>query len=47
MKWISPALEVEFIYVPEIEREPNGKFRAVKSYLEIASNAEVENCCYT
>ncbi len=32
-KWISPTLDVEFVYVPEIEREPNGKFRAVKSSL--------------
>jgi phenylacetate-CoA ligase len=35
-KWISESLKVEFIYVPEIEREPNGKFRAVKSYLELS-----------
>jgi phenylacetate-CoA ligase len=32
-KWISESLRVEFVYVPEIEREPNGKFRAVKSHL--------------
>lgn len=31
--WISARLEVEFEYVQEIEREPNGKFRAVKSFL--------------
>ena len=35
-KWISETLSVEFIYVPEIEREPNGKFRAVKSYLNLS-----------
>lgn len=32
-KWISPSLKVQFVYVPEIEREANGKFRAVKSIL--------------
>lgn len=31
---VSPNLKVEFEYVPEIEREANGKFRAVKSYLD-------------
>jgi len=31
--WISPALAVHFEYVEQIEREPNGKFRAVKSLL--------------
>jgi phenylacetate-CoA ligase len=31
--WISPRLEVDFEYVDEIEREPSGKFRAVKSLL--------------
>jgi phenylacetate-CoA ligase len=30
---ISPTLKVYFEYVPEIEREMTGKFRAVKSYL--------------
>ncbi|MFA6222290.1 MAG: hypothetical protein WC647_08240 [Desulfomonilaceae bacterium] len=42
-KWISPALEVECLYVPEIEREPNGKFRAVKSCLKSKINAQIEN----
>jgi len=32
-KWISPRLKVDFEYVTEIEREGNGKFRAVKSLL--------------
>jgi len=32
-RWISPLLEVRFEYVSEIEREPNGKFRAVISRL--------------
>lgn len=32
-QWISPLLEVRFEYVPELEREANGKFRAVKSLL--------------
>ncbi len=45
-KWISESLKVEFIYVPEIEREPNGKFRAVKSYLELSMNKDIpETCC--
>lgn len=33
-RWISPELEVHFERVSQIEREPNGKFRAVKSLLE-------------
>jgi len=33
-EWISPRLEVDFDYVDEIAREPNGKFRAVKSTLD-------------
>jgi phenylacetate-CoA ligase len=32
-QWISPRLIVEYEYVNEIEREGNGKFRAVKSEL--------------
>jgi len=32
-RWISPAMKVRFDYVNAIEREPNGKFRAVKSLL--------------
>lgn len=33
-KWISKDLQVNFDYVNEIEREKNGKFRAVKSFLD-------------
>lgn len=33
IKWISPKLKVRFEYVNEIERESNGKFRAVKSLI--------------
>jgi phenylacetate-CoA ligase len=33
-RWISPTLSVRFDYVEEIEREPNGKFRAVVSRLK-------------
>lgn len=32
-RWISPTLQVRFVYVNEIERERNGKFKAVKSLL--------------
>ncbi len=32
-KWISPQLRLNFEYIGEIERENNGKFRAVKSLL--------------
>ena len=32
-RWISPSLLVKFDYVANIERESNGKFRAVKSNL--------------
>jgi phenylacetate-CoA ligase len=35
-RWISPTLRVRFEYVEEIEREPNGKFRAVLSRLKPA-----------
>jgi phenylacetate-CoA ligase len=35
---ISRRLKVEFEYVTEIEREPNGKFRAVKSLLKHLSH---------
>ena len=34
-KWISRTLRVQFEYVSEIERESNGKFRAVKSFLAL------------
>jgi phenylacetate-CoA ligase len=33
-RWISPKLKIKFDYVPEIERERNGKFRAVLSRLK-------------
>jgi len=33
-RWISPTLKVQFKYVQDIEREPNGKFRAVVSRLK-------------
>ena len=36
-RWISPRLTVRFEHVAEIEREANGKFRAVLSRLEPAS----------
>lgn len=35
-RWISPTLKVRFEYVQEIEREANGKFRAVVSRLMAA-----------
>ncbi|MGC2449521.1 MAG: hypothetical protein WA477_17870 [Candidatus Sulfotelmatobacter sp.] len=34
-RWISPTLKVQFEYMHEIEREPNGKFRAVVSRLKM------------
>jgi phenylacetate-CoA ligase len=37
-RWISPGLAVRFEYVQEIERESNGKFRAVLSRLKSASD---------
>lgn len=40
-RWISPALRVQFEYVPEIERQPNGKFRAVVSRLRSAPSTPV------
>lgn len=33
-RWVSPTLKLRFDYVPEIERERNGKFRAVLSRLK-------------
>ena len=33
-QWISPLLEVNIEHVATLEREPNGKLRAVKSYLK-------------
>ena len=35
-RWIGPRLAVQFEYVSEIEREANGKYRAVKSLLRPA-----------
>ncbi|MGC8603252.1 MAG: phenylacetate--CoA ligase family protein [Desulfomonilaceae bacterium] len=44
-KWISKFLEVKFVYVPEIQREPNGKFRAVKSLLRgSVSDGDCSDC---
>ncbi|MGC8660640.1 MAG: phenylacetate--CoA ligase family protein [Desulfomonilaceae bacterium] len=46
-KWISNSLEVNFEYVSEIEREPNGKFRAVKSLLRASpSYDDCDNCSF-
>jgi phenylacetate-CoA ligase len=36
-RWISPRLTVHFEYVNEIEREANGKFRAVRSCMKHAT----------
>lgn len=33
-KWASPTIGVKFVYLNEIPREPNGKFRFVKSTLK-------------
>ncbi|MFH0959243.1 MAG: phenylacetate--CoA ligase family protein, partial [Pseudomonadota bacterium] len=44
-KWISESLKVEFIYVPEIEREPSGKFRAVKSLLAPSLDGKTSDAC--
>ncbi len=35
-RWISPGLQVRYVYVNEIEREGNGKFKFVKSLLSRA-----------
>jgi phenylacetate-CoA ligase len=40
-RWISPRLAVRFEYVSEIEREANGKFRAVLSRLKPADLGRV------
>jgi|CZKD01.1.fsa_nt_gi phenylacetate-CoA ligase len=40
-RWISPGLAVRFQYVEEIERQPNGKFRAVVSQLTSQPHAPV------
>ncbi len=42
-RWISPTLAVRFEYVQEIEREPNGKFRAVLSKLKPAWNGSASH----
>ncbi len=44
-KWISETIEVEFIYVSEITREPSGKFRAVKSLLNLQHNPVIPDNC--
>ncbi len=44
-KWISPSLKVKFVYVHEIEREPNGKFRAVKSLLKNKAKGGASSGC--
>jgi phenylacetate-CoA ligase len=41
-RWISPTLRVRFEYASEIEREANGKFRAVFSRLGAGLNKEKE-----
>jgi len=40
-RWISPSLGVQFEYVPEIERQANGKFRAVLSCVKSPDNDPV------
>lgn len=44
-KWISQTLDVEFVYVPMIEREPSGKFRAVKSMLGMSHKEIIPDSC--
>ena len=39
-RWISPRLAVRFEYVKEIEREANGKFRAVRSLIKSVAASE-------
>jgi len=36
--WLSPSLRVQFEYVDEVPREPNGKFRAVLSRLKSSAH---------
>lgn len=43
-EWISPRLKVTFEYVSEIERESNGKLRAVKSFLGDSTVLEADKC---
>ena len=40
-RWISPRLAVRFEYVQELERQPNGKFRAVLSRLKSPPQSSV------
>lgn len=40
-RWISPHLAVQFQYVDEIERQPNGKFRAVVSRLKSQAHTSI------
>lgn len=44
-RWISNRLEVEFVYVSCIEREPSGKFRAVKTSIAVESGSEIPDSC--
>jgi phenylacetate-CoA ligase len=39
-RWVSPAMKIDFEYISEIERERNGKFRAVISSLSDSHSAE-------
>jgi phenylacetate-coenzyme A ligase PaaK-like adenylate-forming protein len=39
-RWISPRIDVRFEYVREIEREANGKFRAVRSLIKSVAASE-------
>jgi phenylacetate-CoA ligase len=39
--WLSPSLKVQFEYVDEVPREPNGKFRAVLSRLKSSPHVMV------
>ena len=43
-RWISPRLALQFEYVNEIEREGNGKFRAVRSNLHATARNEQTEC---
>ena len=41
-RWISPQLAIRFEYVDQIEREANGKFRAVLSRVEAPQHVQAE-----
>ncbi len=43
--WISETIEVEFVYVPHIQREASGKFRAVKSLLGMSHKNVIPDSC--